>query len=122
MAPNTEGSEGDAGQVEVKGSAEPPKGYDLSSESGFQTFVDDFGKIIGWQFLRGLHINDSKGKVGDHKDRHENIGKGTIGIEGFRRIMNCSYFNDVPLILETPWTSNEGYAKEIKILEGLVKA
>lgn len=97
-------------------------GYDLSSESGFQTFVDDFGKIIGWQFLRGLHINDSKGKVGDHKDRHENIGKGTIGIEGFRRIMNCSYFNDVPLILETPWTSNEGYAKEIKILEGLVKA
>ncbi|XP_037794632.1 probable endonuclease 4 [Penaeus monodon] len=97
-------------------------GYDLSSESGFETFVDDFGKIIGWQFLRGLHINDSKGNFGDHKDRHENIGKGTIGIEGFRRIMNCSYFNDMPLILETPWTSNEGYAKEIKILEGLVKA
>ncbi|XP_042890875.1 probable endonuclease 4 [Penaeus japonicus] len=97
-------------------------GYDLSSESGFKTFLDDFGKIIGWQFLRGLHINDSKGKVGDHKDRHENIGKGTIGIEGFRRIMNCSYFNDMPLILETPWTSNEGYAKEIKILEGLLKA
>ncbi|XP_047493890.1 probable endonuclease 4 isoform X2 [Penaeus chinensis] len=97
-------------------------GYDLSSKSGFETFVDDFEKIIGWQFLRGLHINDSKGKFGDHQDRHENIGKGTIGIEGFRRIMNCSYFNDMPLILETPWTSNEGYAKEIKILEGLVEA
>ncbi|KAK8733569.1 hypothetical protein OTU49_006363 [Cherax quadricarinatus] len=95
-------------------------GYDLSTETGFQELLDDFGKIIGWQFLRGLHMNDSKGKVGDHQDRHENIGRGTIGIEGFRRIMNCEYFNDVPLILETPWTSVESYGKEIKKLEGLI--
>lgn len=61
------------------------------------------------------------GKAGDHLDRHENIGKGTIGIEGMRRIMNCEHFNDIPLILETPWTSNEGYGKEIKILESLIK-
>ncbi|MPC11560.1 putative endonuclease 4 [Portunus trituberculatus] len=50
-------------------------------------------------------------KPGDHLDRHENIGKGTIGLEGFRRVMNCDHFNDLPLILETPWTSNAGYAK-----------
>ncbi|XP_045584236.2 probable endonuclease 4 isoform X1 [Procambarus clarkii] len=95
-------------------------GYDLSTEAGFQELLDDFGKIIGWQFLRGLHINDSKGKVGDHQDRHENIGRGTIGLEGFRRVMNCEKFNDIPLILETPWTSNDGYAKEIKKLNSLV--
>lgn len=95
-------------------------GYDLSKEDGFQELLDDFGKIIGWQFLRGIHMNDSKGKVGDHQDRHENIGHGTIGIEGFRRIMNCEHFNDLPLILETPWTDNKGYAKEIKKLQGLI--
>ncbi|XP_042219614.1 probable endonuclease 4 isoform X1 [Homarus americanus] len=96
-------------------------GYDLSTEDGLNKFLDDFGKIIGWQFLRGIHMNDSKGESGDHKDRHENIGRGKIGIAGFQRIMNCEHFNDVPLILETPWTSNEGYGKEISKLEGLIK-
>lgn len=96
-------------------------GYDLSTEEGFQEFSHDFEKIIGWQFLRGLHINDSKGKPGDHLDRHENIGKGTIGLEGFRRVMNCDRFNDLPLILETPWTSNVGYASEVKKLESIIK-
>ena len=61
------------------------------------------------------------GKAGDHLDRHENIGKGYIGLEGFRRIMNCDHFNDLPLILETPWTSNAGYASEIKKLESIIK-
>ncbi|XP_076045153.1 putative endonuclease 4 isoform X2 [Oratosquilla oratoria] len=96
-------------------------GYDLSSEEGFNHLLEDYEKIIGWQFLRALHMNDSKGAVGDHKDRHENIGKGTIGVEGFRRIMNCPHFNDIPLILETPWTNDAGYAREIKKLESLIK-
>lgn len=95
-------------------------GYDLGSEVGFEDLINDFGKMVGWQFLRGLHINDSKGNAGDHLDRHENIGKGTIGIEGFRRIMNCEYFTDMPLILETPFTTNEGYAKEIVMLDRLI--
>ncbi|XP_064114475.1 probable endonuclease 4 [Macrobrachium nipponense] len=95
-------------------------GYDLGTESGFERFIEDFGKIVGWQFLRGLHINDSKGKSGSHLDRHENIGKGTIGKMGFSRIMNCKHFLDLPLILETPWVSNAGYSKEIKLLESLI--
>ncbi|XP_068228741.1 probable endonuclease 4 [Palaemon carinicauda] len=95
-------------------------GYDLGTESGFESFIDDFGKIVGWQFLRGLHINDSKGKAGSHLDRHENIGKGTIGKVGLSRIMNCKHFVDMPLILETPWVSNAGYGKEIKLLESLI--
>ncbi|XP_050700726.1 probable endonuclease 4 isoform X3 [Eriocheir sinensis] len=95
-------------------------GYDLSTEEGFEELLEDFEKIIGWQFLRGLHINDSKGEVGDHLDRHENIGKGSIGVEGFFRVMNCEHFNDLPLILETPWTSNAGYANEVKALTSLI--
>ena len=60
------------------------------------------------------------GEAADHLDRHENIGEGTIGIKGFQRIMNFKMFQDLPIILETPWTDNKGYAKEVKILEGLV--
>ncbi|KAB7494232.1 putative endonuclease 4 [Armadillidium nasatum] len=96
-------------------------GYDLSSEKGFHNMVTDFEKIIGWQFLRGLHLNDSKGKAGDHKDRHEVIGKGYIGKEGFERVMNYPKFNDMPLILETPFVSEDQYAKEIKLLQSLIE-
>lgn len=61
------------------------------------------------------------GKAGCRLDRHENIGKGEIGIEGFRRVMNCPHFNDIPLILETPYDNLEDQAgKEVKILEGLI--
>lgn len=95
-------------------------GYDLGTEAGFLNMLEDFGKIVGWQFLRGMHVNDSKGAVGDHLDRHENIGRGFIGKEGFRRIMNCKHFEDIPFILETPWTDNKGYSAEIKILESLI--
>ncbi|KAB7497020.1 putative endonuclease 4 [Armadillidium nasatum] len=96
-------------------------GYDLSSEKGFHNMVTDFEKIIGWQFLRGLHLNDSKGKAGDHKDRHEVIGKGYIGKKGFERVMNYPKFNDMPLILETPFVSEDQYAKEIKLLQSLIE-
>ena len=59
--------------------------------------------------------------MGDHLDRHENIGKGTIGKKGFLRIMNFTRFRDLPLILETPFTENAGYAKEISMLEKMVE-
>lgn len=65
-------------------------------------------------------ITTLPGQVGDHLDHHENIGKGTIGVEGFFRVMNCEHFNDLPLILETPWTSNAGYANEVKALTSLI--
>ncbi|XP_018014258.1 probable endonuclease 4 isoform X2 [Hyalella azteca] len=97
-------------------------GYDLSTEDGFNSMISDFEKIIGFQFLRGLHINDSKNEAGAHVDRHECIGKGHIGIEGMKRIMNCDLFNDLPLVLETPYTDDAGYAKEILMLEGLINS
>jgi len=96
-------------------------GYDLSIQEGFDQMISDLDNEIGFKYLMAMHLNDSKGKAGCRLDRHENIGKGEIGIEGFRRVMNCPHFNDIPLILETPYDNLEDQAgKEVKILEGLI--
>ena len=98
-------------------------GYDLSTEAGFQRLLAEFEAGVGWEWLVGCHLNDSKGPAGCHRDRHENIGQGTIGLEGFRRIVNCPHFTDIPLILETPLDDKlgiKGYKEEIKLLQSLV--
>ena len=98
-------------------------GYDLSTEAGFQRLLAEFEAGVGWEWLVGCHLNDSKGPAGCHRDRHENIGRGTIGLEGFRRIVNCPHFTDIPLILETPLDVKlgiKGYQEEIKLLQSLV--
>lgn len=94
-------------------------GFDLSTQEGFDKFVHDFEVIVGFQYLKALHINDSKGAVGCHLDRHENIGKGFIGKEGFRRIMNFPKFQNIPMILETPPGLSD--AKEVKMLYDMCK-
>ena len=99
-------------------------GYDLSTEEGFNRLLTEFEEFVGWEWLVGCHLNDSKGPAGCHRDRHENIGKGTIGVEGFRRIVNCPHFTDIPLILETPLNEelgNRGYQEEIELLSSLIK-
>jgi len=99
-------------------------GYDLSTQAGFDRLVEEFGREVGWQWLVGMHINDSMGPAGCHRDRHADIGQGTIGLEGFRRIVNCEHFTDIPLILETPLDEEIGiekYRKEIQILKELVE-
>ncbi|XP_076459277.1 putative endonuclease 4 [Babylonia areolata] len=93
-------------------------GYDLSSKQGFEKFMSDFDTIVGFQYLKAMHLNDSKGGVGCHLDRHENIGKGKIGLGGFRRVMAEPRFDGIPMILETPLGD---YAAEIKALNGLVQ-
>lgn len=77
-------------------------GYDLSSPEAVKATLDKFGQIIGFQYLKGMHINDSKKGVGSHVDRHESIGIGAIGDEPFRTLMNDPRLDDIPLILETP--------------------
>lgn len=78
--------------------------------------MDEFETIVGLKYLRGVHLNDSKGDLGCHLDRHENIGKGKIGVEAFRRVMRDPRFNGIPMILETPYVSENIYQKEIKQL------
>jgi len=98
-------------------------GYDLSSKVGFDRLMEDFESLVGWEWLVGCHLNDSKGPAGCHRDRHEKIGRGSIGVEGFRRIVNSPHFTDIPLILETPLDEelgNRGYLEEIELLQSLI--
>lgn len=92
-------------------------GYNISNEKGFNEMMTDFETIVGMEYLKAVHLNDSLGKVGCHLDRHENIGRGHIGINGFKHVMNDARFNNLPLILETP--ANIDDEDEIKILYSL---
>ncbi|KAK7456515.1 hypothetical protein BaRGS_00039371 [Batillaria attramentaria] len=93
-------------------------GFDLATEEGYKQFVEDFDKIVGLEYLKAMHLNDSKGAVGCHLDRHENIGKGHIGLDGFRRLMTDPRFDGIPMILETP---TGAYDVEIKTLYKMTK-
>lgn len=63
-----------------------------------------------------------KGALGCHRDRHASIGKGHIGLEGFRRIINCPRFRDIPVVLETPFISDDYYKQEILLLKSLAES
>lgn len=77
-------------------------GYDLESEEGYNEVWCKFDEIVGRDYLRALHLNDDKRELGSRIDRHESIGKGTLGEGFFRRMMNDPRFDNMPLILETP--------------------
>ena len=88
-------------------------GYDIVND--LNGVLAEFDRVIGLDRLHALHLNDSKNPFASHKDRHECLGKGSLGLETFRQIVNHPRLKDTPMILETP---NElpGYAGEIKIL------
>jgi len=77
-------------------------GYDLQDTEAVQKTLEAFDKILGLRLLKAIHLNDSKGKLGSHIDRHEHIGMGFIGDEGFRAILHHQSLKDLPFILETP--------------------
>lgn len=91
-------------------------GYDIVNN--LDGVLDEFDRVIGIERLRAVHLNDSKNPCGAHKDRHERIGEGYIGLEAFERIVTHPQLRDLPFILETP---NElpGYAAEIELLHKL---
>ena len=89
-------------------------GYDLRAEEAYVHTWNKFGEIIGFNYLRGIHLNDSKKELGSRVDRHDNVGKGLIGIEMFRMVMQDNRFNNIPIILETP--DETLWAEEIELL------
>lgn len=91
-------------------------GYDIVNN--LDKVLDEFDKVIGLDRLKAIHINDSKNPFESHKDRHEKIGEGSIGIEAFKRIINHSKLRDLPFYLETP-NELDGYEKEIALLKSL---
>lgn len=92
-------------------------GYDIKTEAGYKKTFDEFGRIVGFNFLKGMHINDSKKELASRVDRHDSLGTGFLGEEVFKRIMNDPRFDDIPLILETP--DDSLWEKEIKWLYSL---
>jgi deoxyribonuclease IV len=76
-------------------------GHDIRSSVGWETMMDEFDRILGLDRLKVIHVNDSKKDLGSHVDRHEHIGLGRIGIDGFRFLMNDSRLRIIPKILET---------------------
>lgn len=96
-------------------------GYDLSTASGFGETVDRFRETIGIRSLRCIHLNDSKGDLDSRLDRHEHIGLGHIGEEGFRRILCHTDFRDLPFILETPVDSRRDDAGNIRLVRQLAE-
>lgn len=89
-------------------------GYDLKSESGFTEIFEHFENVVGFQYLRGMHLNDSKKGLNSRVDRHELLGKGELGLDTFRMLMKDSRFDNIPLILETP--DEEAWKDEIEML------
>ena len=85
-------------------------GYDVRED--FASVIEQFDRIIGKDQIAVFHINDSKNPQGAHKDRHANIGKGTIGFEPLYRLVHDPRFVEIPKILETPWLCAEGETKK----------
>ncbi|MGQ9620870.1 MAG: deoxyribonuclease IV, partial [Bacteroidales bacterium] len=94
-------------------------GYDIKDAEGFDATFKLFDRIIGVSYLRGLHLNDSKKNYASKVDRHENLGKGFLGEDVFRLIVNDSRFDNMPLILETPEESF--WEEEIRKLYSYIK-
>ena len=92
-------------------------GYDLTTEMGYNFCFDDFERIVGFRYLRAVHLNDSKKGTGSHVDRHESLGLGMMGKDFFARLMHDPRFDDMPIILETPDPTRR--ADEIKRLRSL---
>ena len=89
-------------------------GYPINYREGFEQTIQSFEEIVGWEYLKGLHLNDSKKELGSRVDRHDSLGIGHIGEELFQWIMEESVFDDIPMILETP--NPDIWADEIKWL------
>jgi deoxyribonuclease-4 len=95
-------------------------GYDIRTQEAYDATMAQFEEIVGFNYLMGMHLNDSKPDLGSHVDRHDSIGKGKIGLDAFGFIMNDPRMDDIPLILETIDPSI--WAQEIELLYSLQKA
>jgi deoxyribonuclease-4 len=94
-------------------------GYDLRTKKTFKATMDEFEKVVGFKYLSAMHLNDSKPDLGARVDRHQSIGKGKLGVDPFRFIMNDKRFDEIPMVLET--IDNTIWEEEIKLLYSLEK-
>ncbi len=93
-------------------------GYDLRTKEAYEKTMQKFDTIIGFEYLSGMHLNDSKQDLGSRVDRHHCLGEGKIGLDAFRFIMNDSRIDDIPMILET--IDDTIWDKEIELLYSFI--
>lgn len=89
-------------------------GYDLRTPSAFESTMQQFDSTVGLQYLRAVHMNDSKAPFASHKDLHANIGTGFLGLRAFHNLVNDARFEGLPLILETPLDLTDAYGEFVK--------
>ena len=94
-------------------------GYDIRTGEAYGNTMEEFERIVGFPFLRGMHLNDSKKEYASRKDRHESLGEGHIGWDAFAFIMNDPRMEDIPLVLETP--NPNLWPEEIRKLYALIE-
>ena len=94
-------------------------GYDLSTELGFTQVFEHFENVIGFKYLKGMHLNDAMKHLASKVDRHSTLGNGVLGMVPFEMIMKDSRFDDIPLILETP--DPDIWAQELDMLRSFEK-
>jgi deoxyribonuclease-4 len=93
-------------------------GYDIKTEEGYKKTFEEFENIVGFKYLKGIHLNDTKKEFASRVDRHDSIGKGLLGEKVFKRMMNDPRFDNMPIVLETP--DDSLWAEEIKWLYSLI--
>jgi deoxyribonuclease-4 len=94
-------------------------GYDLSNVEGFYSAFDHFDNIVGFKYLKGMHLNDAKKGLNSRVDRHDSLGEGLLGLDTFKVLMKDPRFDNMPLILETP--NEELWKDEIELLRSWEK-
>lgn len=94
-------------------------GYDIATKEGLELTLQEINRLVGLEKLKLIHLNDSKDKLGSLHDRHEHIGKGKIGLEAFRRIINHPKLKDLAFILETPKKSENDDKMNLKVVRNL---
>ncbi|MBF0340371.1 MAG: deoxyribonuclease IV [Magnetococcales bacterium] len=93
-------------------------GYELRDRESFEQTMTTFDRVVGFRYLRGMHLNDSKPDLGERVDRHHSLGQGRLGLEPFRWIMNDPRFDNIPMVLET--IDETLWPEEIRMLYGMV--
>ncbi|MGP6206665.1 deoxyribonuclease IV [Cuniculiplasma sp. SKW3] len=94
-------------------------GYDFTNGKGYESMIDEIKNTVGIEKIMGFHLNDSKKELGEHTDRHEQIGLGKIGAKGFSLLLNDSKFFDIPMIMETP-KGEAGYMDDLSVLDTII--
>ncbi|MDQ7015617.1 MAG: deoxyribonuclease IV, partial [Gammaproteobacteria bacterium] len=92
-------------------------GYDLRTAENCEATFAEFERLVGFEYLRGMHLNGSKPDLGSRVDRHDSLESGKLGLEVFRYIMNDARFADIPMVLET--VDDTIWAQEIELLYGM---